>query len=464
MAQPLVAIVGRPNVGKSTLFNRLVGQRVAIVQDTPGITRDRVYGECEWRGRTFRVVDTGGLGMGEAEPFHNEIREQAELAIEEADVILFVTDVNEGLSPIDRELADMLRRSGKPVLVVVNKADNEKRELSAPEFYELGLGEVFAVAAHQGRGVGDLLDTLVEALPAAVGAEETDEERIRLAIVGRPNVGKSSLLNAIVGDERSIVSEVPGTTRDAVDVPFELGDQQFLLVDTAGIRRPGKVQGSVEFYMVLRAERALERADVAILVIDGASGLMDGDKRVAGLASEKGRGCVVFVNKWDLVRGISVKEFWAEVRRQMAFLEYAPAVFGSALKGQGVRELLDAAADVANNHAMRISTGELNRVLREAVERRPYTARGRELKLLYATQVAVKPPTFVLFVNDPKLVHFSYLRYLQNQLRAAFGFQGTPLRLQVRKRTQSGDEEEERYLAAIGAIPGKRKNRSVRED
>jgi len=296
-------------------------------------------------------------------------------------------------------------------------------------------------------------------LPPPAPEAEPEADRIRLCIVGRPNVGKSSLLNAIVGDERAIVSEVPGTTRDAVDVPFELGDQRFLLVDTAGIRRPGKVQGSIEFYMVLRAERALERSDVALLVMDGAAGLMDGDKRVGGLARDQGRGCVIFVNKWDLVRGLSMKEFGVELRRQLPFLDYAPVVFGSALKVQGIRELLDTAADVANNHAMRVSTGELNRVIREAVERRPYTSRGRELNVLYATQIAVKPPTFVLFVNDPKLVHFSYLRYLQNQLRATFGFQGTPLRLYVRKRTRSGDEEEERIIAAVAGSAARRRTR-----
>jgi len=459
MAKPLVAVVGRPNVGKSTLFNRLVGERVSIVEDTPGITRDRVYGECEWRGRQFRVVDTGGLGMDDEDPFHAEIREQAELAMEEADAIIFVTDVVEGLSPVDRDLADMLRRSKKPVLVVVNKADNEKREQAAPEFYDLGLGDVFAIAAHQGRGVGDMLDALVEALPPSEGDAEEDPDRIRLSIVGRPNVGKSSLLNAIVGDERAIVSEIPGTTRDAVDVPFELGDQRFLLVDTAGIRRPGKVQRSIEFYMVLRAEGAIERSDVAVLVIDAAAGLMDGDKRVGGLARDKGRACVIFVNKWDLVQGMSMKEFGAELRRQMPFLEYAPVVFGSALKGEGVRELLDSAADAANNHAMRVSTGELNRIIREAVDRRPYTSRGRELKILYVTQTGVKPPTFVLFVNDPKIAHISYVRYLQNQLRAAFGFQGTPLRIHIRKRTRTGDEEEERLIAAVSGESGRRHGR-----
>ncbi len=450
MSRPLVAVVGRPNVGKSTLFNRLVGARVAIVEDTPGITRDRVYGECEWRGRTFRIVDTGGIGMDDGSPLQAEIREQAELAMEEADAILFVTDVTEGLSPVDRDLANMLRRSHKPVVVAVNKTDNQRRELDTPEFYELGFEEVFPIAAHQGRGVGDMLDALVDAMPPIEPVEEPSEDQIRLCIVGRPNVGKSSLLNAIVGDERAIVSPVPGTTRDAVDVPFDLGDQRFLLVDTAGIRRPGKVQGSIEFYMVLRAERALERSDVAVLVIDAAAGLMDGDKRVGGLARDKGLACVLFVNKWDLMRGISMKEFGTELRRQLPFLEYAPIVFGSALNREGVRELLDSAADVSNNHSMRVPTGELNRVIRDAVDRRPYSTHGRDLKILYSTQTGVKPPTIVLFVNDPKLVHFSYLRYLQNQLRATFGFQGTPLKLHVRKRTRTGDEEEERIVAAMG--------------
>jgi GTPase len=451
MAKPIVAIVGRPNVGKSSLFNRLVGERVAIVQNTPGITRDRVYGDSDWNGREFVVIDTGGLGMHEDDPFEKGIREQAEMAIEEADVILFVVDSIEGLSPIDMELAEMLRRADKPVLVLANKADNERRELDTPEFYQLGLGDVFPVAAHHGRGVGDMLDELVALLPPEE-PEEEDSDRIRVSIVGRPNVGKSSLLNAILGQPRALVSDIPGTTRDPVDVPFDAEDRQFVLVDTAGIRRPGKVQGSVEFYMVLRAKRAIERSDVAILVIDASAGILDGDKRVGGMARDAGRGCVIFVNKWDLVKGGSMRQFAAEIERLMPFLGYAPIAFGSALTAKGLGPLLETVATVADNHALRISTGELNRVLHEAMERRPYTRRGRELKLYYATVVGVKPPTIVLFVNEPKLMHLSYARYLENQLRLAFGFLGTPIRLITRERGEEDDRprrrrSEEREMA-----------------
>jgi GTP-binding protein len=439
MAKPIVAIVGRPNVGKSSLFNRLVGERVAIVEDTPGITRDRIHGETDWNGREFTVVDTGGLGMTSDDPFQKVIREQAEMAIEEADAILFVVDAIEGLSPIDMDLAEMLRRTPKPVLICANKADNARREQETPEFYQLGLGDVHAVAAHHGRGVADMLDALVALLPPET-EEEEESDRIRVSIVGRPNVGKSSLLNAILGEHRVIVSEIPGTTRDPVDVPFDHGENQFLLVDTAGIRRPGKVQGSVEYYMVLRAKRAIERSQVAILVLDAAAGLLDGDKRVGGMTRDTGRGCVIFVNKWDLATSESMREFGAEIRRQMPFLGYSPIVFGSALEGKGLDTLLETVADVSNNHALRISTGELNRVLREATERRPYTRRGRELKVYYGTVVTVRPPTIVLFVNEPKLMHLGYRRYLENQLRAAFGFLGTPIRLIVRER---GAEDEE---------------------
>jgi GTP-binding protein len=438
MPKPIVAIVGRPNVGKSSLFNRLVGERVAIVEDTPGITRDRVYGESDWNGREFDVVDTGGLGLTSDDPFEAGIREQAEIAIEEADVILFVVDAIEGLSPIDDDVAELLRRASKPVMVLANKADNQRREMDTPEFYQLGLGEVFPVAAHHGRGVGDMLDALVKMLPPEE-PEEEETDRIRVSIIGRPNVGKSSLLNAIMGERRAIVSNIPGTTRDAVDVPFDAGDHRFLLVDTAGIRRAGKIQGSVEYYMVLRAQRAIERSDVSILVIDAEAGLLDGDKRVGGMTRDMGRGCVIFVNKWDLLKGVPMRAFAEEVERQMPFLGYAPIAFGSALEETGIGPLLDTVATVAGNHALRVPTGELNRVLREATERRPYTSRGRDLKLYYATMVAVKPPTIVLFVNDPKLVHLSYSRYLENQLRAAFGFLGTPIRLLVRKR---GEDEE----------------------
>src|SRR5438067_9131888 len=439
MSKPIIAIVGRPNVGKSTLFNRLIGERKAIVEDTPGITRDRVCGDGDWRGREMIFVDTGGLAMGGDDPYGPVIHNQAEVAMEEADVILFLVDAREGPTAADLDLAEIFRRSGRPLLLVANKADNERREAQAHEFLELGLGEVYAISAHSGRGVGDLLDVVMDMLPPPETTAE-DEDRIRVAIIGRPNVGKSSLLNAILGQPRVIVSPVAGTTRDAVDVPFDFGPHRFTLVDTAGIRRAGKIQGSVEYYTVLRAERAVERADVGVVVIDAAEGVMDGDKRVGGLSRDAGKGCVIFVNKWDLVTGRTPKEFGKVVRDQMPFLEYAPIVFGSAQERRGMEDLLETCVDVANNHALRISTGELNRVIHEAVERRPYTRRGRQFKVYYATMAAVKPPTVVLFVNDPKATHISYMRYLENQLRAAFGFAGTPLRLFMRQRTQEAAE------------------------
>lgn len=442
MPRPIVAIVGRPNVGKSTLFNRLIGERQAIVDDQPGITRDRVYGHTDWNGREFSVVDTGGLGLREEDPFHAHIRAQAEIAMEEADLILFVVDAREGLTPGDEAVAQLFRRSARPLLLVANKADNPRREADTHEYFRLGLGEVLPISAHSGRGVADLLDEAVARFPAPEEmVEDDDEDRVRVAIVGRPNVGKSSLLNAILGEERVIVSPLAGTTRDAIDVPFEFRDQRYTLIDTAGIRRAGKIQGSVEFYTVLRAERAIERADVGVLVVDAAMGLVDGDKRVGGMIRDAGRACVVFLNKWDLVVGRTPKEFAQVVRQGIPFMGYAPLVTGSAEQGKGLGELLETCADVANNHALRISTPELNRVVHEAVDRRPYTSGGRDLKVYYAAQVSVKPPALVLFVNDPEIAHETYVRYLENQLRAAFGFQGTPLRLMLRKR---GREDRER--------------------
>lgn len=433
MAKPVVAIVGRPNVGKSTLFNRLIGERTAIVEDTPGITRDRVYGHSDWNGREFSVVDTGGLGMREEDPFGEHIQAQAEVAIHEADLILFLVDAREGLTAGDEEVAETFRASGRPILLVANKADNERREGDTHEFYALGLGEVFSISSHSGRGVADLLDEVVHRLPPSV-AEQEDEDRIKIAIVGRPNVGKSSLLNAILGEERVIVSPVAGTTRDAIDVPFEFKEQPYTLIDTAGIRRAGKIQGSVEYYTVLRAERAIERSDVGVLVVDASMGVVDGDKRVGGMVDDAGRACVVFVNKWDLVKGLTPKEFGSQLRDEMPFLKWAPIVVGSAETKKGMEDLLDTCADAANNHALRISTPELNRVIREAVDRRPYSSAGREFKIYYATQVRSKPPTLVLFVNNPKIAHETYVRYLENQLRAEFGFTGTPIRVLLRKR------------------------------
>lgn len=447
MSKAVVAIVGRPNVGKSTLFNRLVGRREAVVENVPGVTRDRLYGVAEWNGRQFTVVDTGGLAADEGDPLIARIRSQAELAIEEADVIVLVTDGVDGLNPVDEDVANDLRRANKPILVAVNKTEGKKGKAGVSDFYALGVGEVYPISAKQGDGVADLLDEIVANLPPADQAEHFPEDVLRVALVGRPNVGKSSLLNAIMGEERVVVSDIPGTTRDAVDTYFERGDEKYVLVDTAGIRRPGKVQGSVEYYCVLRASRALESADVAILVINGEEGVLDGDKRVGGMAHEEGRACVIAVNKWDLMRKGYPKltqlqarrirsEFTARIREEMSFLDYAPIVFVSALLGENIDDLLDTVNDVAEAHARRIPTGELNRVIQEAVDANPRSEKGRALRVYYATMSQVKPPTVVLFVNNPELMHFSYERYLLNRLREAFGYEGTPIRLIVRRRTK----------------------------
>lgn len=438
MRLPTVAIVGRPNVGKSTLFNRLVGKRVAIVEDTPGITRDRLYGETEWRGRAFQVVDTGGVLLEDSDPLITQVRIQALSAIEEADVILFMVDAVEGITPADEELADVLRTTTKPVLLVANKVDNTRREADAAEFYALGWDEVFTISAVHGHGVAEVLDRVIELLPPATPAEEEDTT-IKLAIVGRPNVGKSSLVNAILGAPRVIVSEIPGTTRDAIDTPFERDGQKMVLIDTAGIRRPGKVQGSVEYYSVLRAQKAIGRCDVALLVLDGPEGVTDGDKRVGGYAVEEGRACVVVVNKWDLMKNPTGKalmmDFTRIFRKECPFLHFAPLVFTSALTGMGVPAVVDTALEAAEAHVHRIPTGVLNRLIHDAVDARPYSRKGKMLKVYYATMPSVKPPTVVLFVNDPDIVHFSYLRYLENQIRQQFPLEGTPIRMEVREAT-----------------------------
>jgi GTP-binding protein len=452
MPNPVVAIVGRPNVGKSALFNRMVRERIAIVEDHPGITRDRIYSECEWSGRTFTVIDTGGIRFGDLAPLDERVRFQAEIAIEEADVILFTVDVAAGITPADEELADVLRRGTKPVLLVANKSDNDNREWHAADFYRFGFGDLHPVSALHGRGIADLLDDLLLLLPETV-PDEYPEDVIRIAIVGRPNVGKSSLLNAIVGEERTIVSPIPGTTRDAVDTFCEYGGQRFVLVDTAGIRRPSKIQGTVEYYTVLRAMKAIERADICLLVLDAADGVVDGDRRIGGYAHDAGRGVIIVANKWDLCDprsrdhdearpGIEkvldeppgIRVYTEYLRREMAFLAYAPIVFLSAYANLGIPELIGTAVDVSQHHAMRISTGELNRVIRDALVARPPSHKGRELKIYYATMARVRPPTIVLFMNNPDLMHFSYARYLENQLREAFGFEGTPIRLIARKR------------------------------
>ncbi len=432
MDKPLVAIVGRPNVGKSTLFNRIVGKRIAIVEDVAGITRDRIYAEADWNGREFVVIDTGGIILNERDPLKAEVTVQAQVAVDEAEVVLFMVDAETGITPDDRDIADKLRGTTKPVMIVANKADNETRESNASEFYELGLGELHPISALNGRGVADLLDAVVSAMPAE-GEVGYPEDATRIAIIGRPNVGKSSLLNAIVGEKRVIVSEIPGTTRDAIDTVLQREDHTVVLIDTAGIRKAGKIQGSIEYYTVLRAIRAMERADVAVIVIDAADGLKDGDKRVAGFAHEAGRACVIVVNKWDLVSEQSMREYADEVHKQIPFLHYAPVVFTSAIKGMGVSEVVDTAMDAAANHALRISTGELNRIIQEAIDSHPYSRKGRDLKVRYATMTDVKPPTIVLFVNDPDLAHFSYVRYLENQIRREYSYEGTPIRIIIRK-------------------------------
>jgi len=447
MSKAVVAVVGRPNVGKSTLFNRIVGRREAVVENTPGCTRDRLYGVADWNGREFTVVDTGGLVRDESDPMASRIRAQAELAIEEADIILLVADGTEGLTPLDEDVAQVLRLAQKPVLVAVNKTEGKKGKAGVSDFYALGIGELYAISATQGDGVADLLDEVVAKLPPPEEAEEFPEDVLRVALIGRPNVGKSSLLNAVLGEERVIVSNIPGTTRDAVDTYFERGDQKYVLVDTAGIRRPGKVQGSIEYYCVLRASRAIESSDAAILVINGEEGLLDGDKRVAGMAHEEGRAIVIAVNKWDLMRkghqkwteslGRKIRrEFTEHIRAEMPFLDYAPVVFVSALLAENIDDLLDTVDDVAEQHARRISTGELNRVIEDAVDANPRSEKGRMLRIYYATMSHVKPPTVVLFVNDTQLMHFSYERYLLNRLREAFGYEGTPIRIVVRRRTK----------------------------
>jgi len=434
MDRPIVAIVGRPNVGKSTLFNRIVGQRLAIVEDVPGITRDRLYAEAEWRGRQLVVTDTGGILFNETDPITVQVAQQAQLAMDEADVILFVVDVTEGLTSTDRTLADELRKTDVPVLLAANKVDNERQELESAEFYQLGLGEVYPVSSIHGRGLAELLDTVLERLPPITSEEIYPSGAIRLAIVGKPNVGKSSVVNAILGEERVIVSSTPGTTRDAIDTVFRRDEQELVLVDTAGIRRAGKIQGSVEYYTVLRAIRALERSDVALLVIDAAEGVTDGDKRVGGYTHQAGRGCVIVINKSDLTKGkISYKEYTEGIRQEMPFLAYAPVVFASAKQGWGVHDAVDTAIEVAANHALRIPTGELNRIIHEAVDAHPISQKGRQLKVRYVTMPTVKPPTVVLFVNDPELVHFSYRRYLDNQIRKVYGYEGTPIRILARR-------------------------------
>jgi GTP-binding protein len=452
MRKPIVAIVGRPNVGKSTLFNRLVGSRLAVVDDTPGTTRDRLMAEGEWQGRAFDVVDTGGidpdffrrgapLSVGSAD-YIPQIRAQAEMAMRDADLVLFLVDAENGVTPADREVADILRRNqprngaSTPIFLTVNKSDNRSRREQAAEFYELGMGDPFAVSALHGTGVGDLLDAMTAAFPSEPEAEE--ESRICIAIVGKPNVGKSSLLNRLLGEERVIVSPIPGTTRDAVDTQLEYQGIALTLIDTAGIRRRGKIEPGVEKFSVLRSLRAIERADVALLVLDATQGVALQDAHIAGFILETNRSAVVVANKWDAVeKDEHSQEAFAEiVRRELNFMDYVPLVFVSARTGRNVEAILPTALRVQEERLVRIPTGELNRILRDAEEKHaPPTRGGRKLRLYYGTQVKADPPTFLFHVNDPALVHFSYRRFLENQIREQYGFTGTPLILSFRKKS-----------------------------
>jgi GTPase len=437
---PVVVIVGRPNVGKSTLFNRIVRKRVAVVEDTPGITRDRLYADCEWIGKRFTLVDTGGLIFQETDTLAEQIRVQANIAMAEAEVILFVADAVDGVTPDDRDLADQLRGVKKPIYLVINKADHPNRDLLANEFYGLGMGEPYPVSGLHGRGVADLLDQIVAHIPEGVEEEETIEE-VRLAIIGRPNVGKSSLINAFTGEQRMIVSDIAGTTRDAIDTMLEYKNERFRLIDTAGIRRRGKIQGTVEYYMVNRAEKAIARADCALVVVDGPEGLTDGDKRIAKLAHDAGKGCVWAINKWDVKeppdglprrKSAEKKDFLRILHDEMPELAYAPAAFTSATESAGLEPVLELALEAVENYNFRISTGQLNRIIHDATFARPYTTKGRALKIYYTTQVTTRPPTFVCFCNNPDLMHFSYQRYLLNKIRAQFPLRGTPIRLIAR--------------------------------
>lgn len=437
--KPLIAVVGRPNVGKSTLFNRIAGSRIAIVEDVPGVTRDRIYADCEWCGRAFTLIDTGGLELKSEDEMWSHIREQAQIAVDSADAILYVVDGKTGLTTDDSLVCGFLRKSGLPVVLAVNKVDNVVDDASY-EFYALGFGEPHAVSAEQGKGIGDLLDALMEVVPSA--PVEEDPERIKIAIVGKPNAGKSSIANRLLGYDRSIVSDIAGTTRDAVDTALNVGDDKYLIIDTAGMRKKKAVDEGVERYSVMRSILAIRRADVALIVCDASTGLTEQDVRIAGMVHEEGKPSVIVMNKWDLVDkdSYTVNTFEKKLREDLKYMDYFKSVYISAASGKRVDSLLPMAAEAVANSRKRISTGLLNEVLDDAIRiSEPPSYLGRRLKIFFVTQVSVAPPTFVLKVNDPTLMHFSYKRYLENALRKSFDFSGTPIRLLV--RANSGDEE-----------------------
>ena len=437
MAKPIVAIVGRPNVGKSTLFNKLIGQRLSIVEDTPGVTRDRVYAPCSWNGRTFMLVDTGGIELSTDSHIMQQMRAQAEMAIETADLVVLMTDVETGVTAADQDVADMLLKAKKKILLAVNKVDGTgDTPPDVYEFYNLGLGDPYPISSVHGLGTGDLLDRIVEMLPPEQEGQEEDEA-VRVAVIGKPNAGKSSLVNCILGQQRVIVSSEAGTTRDAVDTPFENENGKYIFIDTAGLRRRRSVEEGIEKYSVIRANMAIERADVCLILIDGTEGVTEQDTKVAGLAHESGKACVIVVNKWDAVEKDerTMDEMRKDVARKFSFMSYAPIAFISAKTGQRVNRLFELINYVHEQNCMRISTGRLNEVLADALLKvQPPTDKGKRLKILYMTQVSVKPPTFVIFCNRAEIFHFSYQRYLENQIRSVFGLEGTCIRFIIREK------------------------------
>lgn len=440
MGKPIVAIVGRPNVGKSTLFNIFANSRISIVEDTPGVTRDRLYADTEWLDNEFMMVDTGGIEIMNTDKIAFSIRQQAQIAIAEADVILFVCDARAGITHEDAEVAKMLRQSKKPIVLAINKADSPKQEMEIFEFYNLGIGEPIPVSAANHLGLGDLLDAVVEKFPeTSAYGEDGNEDEIKVALIGRPNVGKSSIFNTLVGEERSIVSDVAGTTRDAIDTPVIREGQKFLFIDTAGMRRKARIDEPIEKYSIIRSLRAVDRSDVVLMVIDAIDGVTEQDKKIAGYAHEAGKGIVLVVNKWDLYDkdNTSTLRYTENLRRELVFMQYAPVVFVSAMTKQRIHRLPEVIHYVAEQNAMRISTSVLNQVVEDAIAiNPPPTEKGQRLKILYATQVKIKPPTFVIFVNEPEIMHFSYQRYLENKLREAFGFEGTPLQMIIRGKNE----------------------------
>lgn len=439
MAKPIVAVVGRPNVGKSTLFNRIAEERISIVEDTPGVTRDRIYAEAEWLNHKFTLIDTGGLEPESDDIILKQMYTQAQIAIETADVILFVVDVKTGVTDADMQVANILRKANKPVVLAVNKMDDlRKYGMDIYEFYQLGMGEPFGVSAGQAIGLGDLLDEVVKNFPPKLEEDEEDDT-IKVAIIGKPNVGKSSLVNKILGEERVIVSDIAGTTRDAIDTPYEKDGQKYVFIDTAGMRRQSKIKESIEKYSIIRAVAAVERADVCVLMINATEGITDQDTKIAGIAHEAGKPTIIVVNKWDLIEkdNKTMNNFIKEIDKEFKYMSYAPKMFISALTGQRVHKLFETINYCSQNSTRRISTGMLNDVLIEAMAlNQPPAEKGRPLKIYYITQVSVKPPTFILFVNDTELLHFSYKRYIENQLREAFGFSGTPIHFIARNKSE----------------------------